>query len=44
MNIIGNRLAREEIRALRMQNLYLRDEMMHLERRLEELERWRERV
>ena len=41
---MGNRSDREEIRVLTMRNLALRDEIARLDRRLYDLERWRERM
>ena len=41
---MGNRSDREEIRVLTMRNLALRDEIAHLDRRLYDLERWKDRM
>ena len=41
---MGNWLVREEIRVLTMRNLALRDEIAHLDRRLDDLERWKDRM
>ena len=41
---MGNRSDREEIRVLTMRNLALRDEIAHVNRRLNDLERWKDRM
>ena len=41
---MGNRSDREEIRVLTIRNLALRDEIAQLDRRLYDLERWKDRM
>ena len=41
---MGNRLDRGEIRVLTMRNLVLREGLTHVTRRLDDLERWKERM
>ena len=41
---MGNWLVREEIRVLTMRMLVLNEKLVHLMRRLDDLERWKDRM